>query len=319
MSSSFLRSIVGISPHVEVLFRKLYWNNVKILRRFKPKASISSKKKVSISFDKILDILKFNGIGTGDLLILHSSFGALKPSGKSPDQIIDALIKLLGDDGTLAMPVIRVFDNEPNVYEILKVNLQKIKCTYDVAFSPIWTGVLPITLSKRKNVVISRFPLNPMAAIGKLAKPMMENNLTGDILLPHGENSSWKFCLDHQAFIVGIGVDLAHSLTMLRTYEECNFSSWPVKNWYNERQYNIVDNEFVTSVKVLERKPHWGMLYLLQINMRKDLIKNKILNTFVVDGVPVEIINSQKLYAYFKERNLSQKGYPYFIPKRYLK
>lgn len=318
MLSSIIHNIFGISPSIEVFFKKLYWHHIRILHRFKPLASPSANVKNTESFNHIIEIMKLNGIGLGKLLIVHSSFRALKQFGKSPDQIIDVLLELLGEEGTLAMPAFRRFEEEPDVYNILNTNIKNIKCTYDLELTPIWTGILPLTLSRRKEAVISRFPINPLVAIGKLAKQMMEKNLLGDVHLPHGENSSWKFCLDNQAIIVGLGIDLAHSLTILRTYEECNFSSWPVKDWYNKRLFNIIDKNFVTSISVLDRKSFWGMLYLPQINMRKDLINNKILKTYKVNGFPVEILESKKLFEFFREKNELRKCYPYLIPKKHL-
>jgi len=317
MLKTIFQKIVGISPTIEVLFRKIYWQNIKLMHPYKPNTSITSKKNAPISFDNVLESLKSQGVGSGDLLIVHSSYKALKPTNLSPDQIIDALIKLIGEEGTLAMPAFRRFEEEPSVYDILGTKLQEVICTYNVEKSPIWTGILPITLSQRKESVMSQCPINPLTAIGKFSKPMMKNNLVGDLLLPHGENSCWKFCLDNHAIIVGLGIDLTHSLTMLRAYEECNRSSWPVKDWYDERQYKIIDDDFETSVKVLDRKQFWGMFYLPQIKMRKDLLKNNILKSFLVDGIPVETVDSHKLFLYFDEKNKQQRGYPYLIPKRY--
>jgi len=317
MLKTIFQKIVGISPTIEVLFRKLYWRNIKLMHRFKPKTSITSKKNAPVSFDHILESLKNQGVGNGDLIIVHSSFKALKPTNLSPDQIIDALIKFIGEEGTLAMPVFRRFEEEPTVYDILNTNLQEVICTYNVEKSPIWTGILPITLSKREKSVVSQCPINPLSAIGKFSKPMMENNIKGNRILPHGENSCWKFCLDKHAIIVGIGIDLAHSLTMLRAYEECNLPTWPVKDWYDERQYKIINSDFEASVKVLDRKQFWGMYYLPQIKMRKDLLKNNILKSYLVEGIPVETVNSHELFLYFDKKNKKQKGYPYLIPKRY--
>lgn len=318
MLKTIFQKIVGISPTIEVLFRKLYWQNIKLMHQYKPKSSITSRNDTIVSFDCILESLKNQGVANGDLLIVHSSYKALKPTNLSPDQIINALIKLIGEEGTLAMPVFRRFVEEPTLYDILSPKLPKVICTYNVKKSPIWTGILPITLSHRNESVISQSPINPLTAIGKFSKPMMENNLVGDLLLPHGENSCWKFCLDNHAIIVGLGIDLVHSLTMLRVYEECNPSSRPVKDWYEEREYKIIDNDFESSVKVLDRKHFWGIFYLPQIKLRKDLLKNNILKSSLVDGIPIETIDSQKLYLYFDEKNKKQRGYPYLIPKRYI-
>ena len=59
-----------------------------------------------------------------------------------------------------------------------------------------------------------------MAALGPLAEQIIKNNLDGYEPLPCGVNSSWKFCADNNAKILALGVDMAHSLTMIHVAEE---------------------------------------------------------------------------------------------------
>ena len=218
--SEIYNKLALMSPRMEVVLRKIYWNNYKFLNRFKPKSSLKPPTTVKINFDKIIEYLRSQGVGEGALLILHSSFGAIKGSGLSPDKIIDELLELIGTTGTLAMPVIRNFSTQEN--DILADYIDE-ECVYDVQSTPITTGVLPIRLHVRKESVTSRFPLNPMCAIGPLAKEMMADNLNGNS--PHDEHSAWKYCADHNAIIVGIGIDLALYMDVVVTITRY-FSIW---------------------------------------------------------------------------------------------
>ncbi|MDY3869591.1 MAG: hypothetical protein SOZ52_09485, partial [Pyramidobacter sp.] len=110
------KKICLISPWVEVSLRKLYWNNVKLLKRFKPYGGGGVENAVSkhpINFDDIISFLKDKGIKEGDLLVIHSSFDALAGTRLKPQEIIERLKFLVGDSGTIAMPAIRVFKEEP--------------------------------------------------------------------------------------------------------------------------------------------------------------------------------------------------------------
>jgi len=305
-----------ISPYCEIALRHLYWKNVKWLGKFNPnKASKSSHSGPTkhVDFEKVIDWLKEKGVGEGSSLIVHSSYAGLECTGLSPEQIIDRLLELVGPTGTLAMPVIRKFKGEPKSVDILTVNIDNLVFTYDVKWTPVVSGLLPFTLMKREDAVVSHFPLNSMCAIGPLAKDIMEHNLDGEHPSPHGANSAWKFCLDHNASICSIGTDLEHHNTMTHVAEEA-FGDWywSDKDWFRLRKFNIIDeNEQSEFKEVLERKPQWGMLHYAEMNVNRDLKKANILETDLIDGcIEIGYVDSQKFIAFLRSKN--KNGYPYF-------
>jgi aminoglycoside 3-N-acetyltransferase len=307
--------IALLSPYVEVKLRKLYWNNINRLNRYSPKKVFVTKE--FVNWNDVISYLKQNGVNEGTLMILHSSYEALAPSKLSSVQIIKSLRNLLGDEGTLAMPVIRSYKEEPPDQEILKTDVSNIICTYNLQSKNIVTGLLPFFLTREKDVEISRNPLNSLAAVGKLANSMMINNISVDNLPPCGKNSSWAFCVENDAIIVGLGIDLCHHLTITHVAADLYMEEWPIKNWYRKRIFDIIDGNFQKRITVLEREPVWGCYYLPAINYRNDLIKNNILISAKVGGVIVEIVFSKKLMDFLRSGN--QNAYPYCIPKKYFK
>lgn len=309
--SNVYNKLALASPRMEVVLRKLYWSNYKFLNRFKPKSSLKPPATVKIDFDNIIDYLRTQGIGEGTLLIVHSSYGAVKGSGLSPDEMIDKLLALIGPTGTLAMPVIRHYAEEPSVQDEIKANLDNVVSTYDVATTPITTGVLPKRLHARQGSVTSRFPLNPMCALGPLAEEIMADNINGTS--PHDEHSAWKFCADHGAVILGLGIDLAHYLTMIHVAEEA-YPGWPIKDWFRKRNFIIKDGGFQTEKTVLERHPKWGMLHLADKLYTKDFKENGILIEKTVESTRIGVIESPKLIQYLNSRKA--EGYPYIVRKK---
>jgi aminoglycoside 3-N-acetyltransferase len=163
---------------------------------------------------------------------------------------------------------------------------------------------------------VSRFPVNPVVAVGRDAKKMTESNLEGETLLAHGPNSSWKYCADNNAIVVGLGVDMPHYLTITHVNEECT-EYWPIKNWYRKRKFEISDKDFRTDLEVLERRPVWGAIYLAEKKYRKDLLRNNILKNETVDGLTISTLESKKLISFLQ--NHPKKGYPYYVDTRSLK
>jgi len=313
--SSIYNIIVGLSPTIEVFFRKLYWTNISKTSKFRRKHRHTQNYSSPINFDRIIDNLKRRGIEKGSIIIIHSSYDLLDSSGLSPEEINSKLLDLVGSEGTLVMPVIRKYKEEGKLEEYLTKDVDGVICTYNVQKSKVVSGLLPYLLMQRPDGFVSRFPLNPVVAVGKHAKKMVEKNIEGDKLTPHGSNSAWKYCLDNNAIVIGLGVDMPHFLTITHVNEECS-ENWPIKDWYRKRKFEIIDGNFKTWKEVLERKPIWGTIFLAENKYRKDLIKNDILKVENIEGLDISIIESNRLIKFLQ--NHPKKGYPYYVGSKFL-
>ena len=164
----------------------------------------------------------------------------------------------------------------------------------------------------REDSEVSRFPLNPMVAIGPLAKAMMKHNIDDEWSTPHGPKSAWKFCYDHNAIVVGLGASLEHYNTITHVAEEA-FGDWhwPDNVWYCERTFDIVDGDFEKRINIKERKPYIGKLHFAEKNLYRDLIRDGIVKEDVIEGIiPVYIETAQGYINYLRSKN--KNGYPYF-------
>lgn len=316
MLAEIYNNLVGKSPYLEILIRNLYWQNVNRLKKFKSSVALVNPAvnlKSACDFEKILHYLNQNNVSEGDLLIVHSSFDALGGTRMSPEEIVEKLVDFIGETGTLAMPVIRKFKGEPKYEDILKTGTDDLVCTYNVNKTCVTSGFLPYALMKREGSITSRFPFNPMTATGPLAKGMMEHNLDGDFPSPHGPNSSWKFCLDHNAVIIGLGIDLTHHITMLHVGEEA--FEWPIpkEKWYRKRKFRIVDGDFEIEKTVHERKPKWGMLHIAEKTLANDLRNSNIFKEQMIDGVNVSVLRASDLMDFLKMKRIKNPTYPYFL------
>jgi len=313
--SSIYNILVGIHPKIEVFFRKLYWTNISKTSKFRAKVRSTPNNPIPINFDRIIENLRNRGIGNGSIIIVHSSYDLLEGSGLSPEDINSKLLELVGPEGTLVMPAIRKYKEEGKVYEYLIKNIDDVLCTYNVQRSKVISGFLPYMLMQRPDSLISRFPLNPVVAVGKHAKEMIEKNLEGDHPTPHGPNSSWKYCVDNNAIVIGLGVEMPHFLTISHVNEECSVD-WPIKDWYRKRKFEIIDKDFKIQKEVLERKPIWGTVYLAENKYKKDLLKNGILKVENVEGLDISIIGSKQLTNFLQSQ--IREGYPYFVSSKFI-
>lgn len=301
--------ILSLSPFIEIIIRNFYWTHKSIFSRLNSNRLNSNR---LISFEKIIMKLKDFGLKKGDILLLHSSYEQLENTGKTPQNIIDDFIDLIGDEGTLVMNSSRIYPEEKKKGDYLNAEYNNEIVTYDIKKSKVWTGVLPFVMLKDKRSKISKFPINPVVAIGKLADKMIEKNISEENDYPCGINSSWKFCVDNNALIIGLGVDLTHSLTIMHVAEDIMGENWPIKNWYRNRKFRIIDSEnnFDKIINVKERNPKWGALHFAERTLCKDLLNAGILKTAIIDGVIVEAIRANELIYFLNSKN--KGGYPYF-------
>ncbi len=314
--SEIFKRISLIHPLIEVFLRKLYWRNVKILKRLNPHKLRHKEKKTfsKVDFDEIIEWYRKKGVGEGDILIVHSSLEGLEATGLTPDEIIDKLLDLIGPSGTLAMPVIRAYKGEPIAENLLKENVDNLICTYDVRKTPIISGYIPFRLLRRKNAKVSLHPLNPLCALGPLAEEMMKHNLDGEYPSPHGPNSSWKYAYDHGCKVVSLGVNIAHYNTIVHINEEA-FGDWIKSSdeWFRLRKFNVIDEQKnIREVIVRERKPKWGLLHYTEIRMNHDLEKLNIITSEKIGGeVEVSYVDVPKFISYLRSKR--KTGYPYYL------
>lgn len=320
--SGLYKSLMLVSPKLEVVFRCFYWNNVKWFRKFRNYEAKSPlvQENDPINFDRIIEFLKSSGIMNGDTIVVHSSYSSVSGSGLSPEEIINKLMEVVGNQGTLAMPAIRHFPEEGEGDEYL-LNYISDSCgeketLYDVYRSTISSGLLPFTLMRYDDAEISRFPLNPLVSIGVHASDMMQGNISGDSPSAHGPNSAWKYCAELNAWNVGIGVNLKDYLTMFHIVQETN--EWPVRDdeWYFERDFIVKEGRKKQSLHIKERKHKWTK-YFAEINFYNDLQKDGIIKSTVIDNVEIHLCRSKDLIDYIAAK--VNPTYPYLIPSKYLK
>lgn len=308
---SLYTKLAKTSPLIETSLRKIYWANVDRFAKFSINKIERKYRTDFVDFEEIIDFLNLCGIGRGSLVVMHSSYGTLKPISLDHKGIINRLIQFVGIDGTLAAPVIRCYPEEMNLSkkDVFNGKCADLICTYDVKNTPIWSGILSKTIMDYEGSVTSRHPLNPMTAVGKYATPMMEHNIDGILPSAHGPNSSWKFCVDHDAYILYLGVDFGHHITMQQVVNESYVKHQP-KDFFYKRKFIIKDGNFMQELWVNERKKNMTV-NLPELCVREDVIKSGIMKLTNIKGIPICVCRAKELIDFFTSQ---RQYYPYYFP-----
>ena len=308
------------SSLAEIIVKNIYWRSPLLISLRKRIASLKTKQKTvsvqPLEFDDVITALQKEGVVAGGILVVHSSFRALKGSGLTPDQIIDKLKGLVGESGTLAMPAIAVYPDEPQGTRKLDDSSYLQALEYDKDSENIGTGLLPKFLMRREGSIRSPHPLNSMVAWGPHAKEMMSQNLKHALPTPCGVGSSWHYCYSHNATIVALGTDMAHRLTMIHVAEDAFEEEWPVGKWYRTRNYKLVGDGETKIVGVRERKHKWSICYA-ERSFSADLFRLGVARHVNVSGVKVALCKSQNLIEYLRAKRPTP--YPYRISSKNFK
>tara|TARA_B100000963_G_scaffold361657_1_gene398495 strand:+ start:3751 stop:4704 length:954 start_codon:yes stop_codon:yes gene_type:complete len=306
-----IRSLLfSIHPMIEFILRNIYWRQIKLIHllgsTFKNKNKLT--KLARIPKESYKDYLEDLGIKKNDFIILHSSVDIMNRYGINPREFIDCILSIIGSDGTLMMPATPIFTNEDPYHEYLKQDLNKVY-EYNVKKSPIKTGLLPFILSRYEGSRRSIHPINSTVVYGKYSNYLLMDELKDSDLKPCGKNSPWFKAVELNAKIIGIGVDLVHSLTSIHVNEDCK-DEWPIKGWYHLKKFKIKsDNNKVLEISLPERKPKWGAIYFSEQQLKKDLIEKKLLITYNKSPINIEKINAKDLFNFLDSKNYN--GYPY--------
>ncbi len=185
----------------------LYKNTKKQLRS-KQRQSLLNNKQI-ITEEAIINVLHTMGIEPGDTLMVHSSLSKIGYVENGADTLINALLKVIGNEGTLMMPS---FPGVGFNYDYLKT-----KPVFDIQQTPSKMGVVTEIFRKRKHVLRSLHPTDPVTAFGKNAEYLVKDHFGQ--LTPYNANSPFYRLCELKGKIIMIGVTL-DSLTNLHTLED---------------------------------------------------------------------------------------------------
>ncbi len=133
--------------------------------------------KMTVTRQDIVTDLKALGLKLNDIVLVHGSLSRIGMVDGGADTVIDALLEVIGDGGTLLMPS---FQHGSEFF------LAQSKYVFDVRNSPSEVGIITETFRKRHGVIRSLSPTHCTAGIGLKA---------------------WELLKDHEQCHVSVGLD----------------------------------------------------------------------------------------------------------------
>lgn len=178
------------------------------------------------------DLLEL-GAAPGDVLLVHSSMKALG-TGLSPEEVLDCLEDVLGEEGTLLLPGL--------TYE----NVTPEQPVFDSAVTEPCVGLLPRVFFHRPGTLRSVNPTHSVCASGKLAHALTVGHEMDDVAV--GPHSPFMLLPVYGGKLLFIG-EILEACTFMHGVEEIVRPPYlrQVKRRYvvngTEREY-IEENDF---------------------------------------------------------------------------
>ena len=198
----------------------------KYIKRYKQIQANKLKQKVSklplLTEEKFRAILSHTlNIQTGDNIFVHSSVGMLNLDF-SPVRVLEILLEIIGDNGTLVMPTYPKL----SAYRFLQSGE-----VFNVRRTPTYTGLLNEYARRHKNAVRSLHPTKSVVAIGPLAETLTnEHHLSP---YPYDYVSPYYKIINHNFKVIGIGVK-THFLSAVHAVDDTLRESYPVAPYHEK-------------------------------------------------------------------------------------
>jgi aminoglycoside 3-N-acetyltransferase len=204
----------------------LNWNR-KRKKEFRNSELEKQKKHgASISKENLISNLEAIGVRKGDVLLVHSSLSRIGFLENGATTFIEALLDVIGEDGTLLMPT-----SPNNVYQL---NYIRNTPFFDVLNSPSKTGKITEVFRTWPGSIRSLHPTEPVSAFGKNAEYFVKDHFNQ--LTPYNSNSPFYRVSEQKGKILYVGVTLSMAGTNLHTLEDAVDFKFPV---YHEETFDF--------------------------------------------------------------------------------
>jgi aminoglycoside 3-N-acetyltransferase len=180
--------------------------------------AVEKTKGMPATVDSIADDLSRLGVCSGMTLLVHSSLSSLGWVCGGPVAVVLALEKVLGPEGTLAMPTHSSDLSDPSRWRHPPIPepwwevVRREMPAYDVDMTPTrGMGAIVECFRRQKGTLRSDHPSISFAARGPLAKVLTEN--TG-LDFPTGDDSFLGRLYDVDGHVLFLGIDFRHATSL---------------------------------------------------------------------------------------------------------
>ncbi len=195
-----------------------------------------------LSLDDLVREFRALGIAEGDSLLVHSSYKSFGGVEGGPQTVIDALLAVLGEDGTLIMPTFN--------FDFCKGK------PWDVRHTPSHMGILTELVRKDPRSKRVFHPIYSFAIIGKQAEFLTKERYKSS----YGPDSVFAKLRQLDGKIMVVGLSYNDSMTFFHHVEEMEGVNYRYMKAFTgqvtDEDGNTYEDTFTMLVRDIERGVH---------------------------------------------------------------
>jgi aminoglycoside 3-N-acetyltransferase len=185
---------------------------------------IMRRKGEAITALQIAEVLRKQGLQSGDSVLVHCAMSKIGFLEKGPETLVDALIQVVGDNGHILMPT------SPNPAMQLDY-IRDLDC-FDVLNSPSKMGAVTEYFRKLPGVERSLSPVEPVSVLGPDAEWFISGHTNSET--PYNADSPFARLAQRKGKILYLGVTLIQAGTSLHLLEDA-VDDFPFPVYYPEK------------------------------------------------------------------------------------
>lgn len=227
----------------------------------------------------LIDEFREIGVAAGDVLLVHSSYKSFGGVDGGPQTVIDALLEVLGEDGTLIMPTFN-FDfckGEP----------------WDVRETPSHMGIITELVRQDPRSLRVFHPIYSFAIIGKQAEYLTKDRYKSS----YEANSLFGKLRILDGKIMVIGLAYNDSMTFFHHIEEiegCDYRYLKdFTGMVTDENGNTYEDTFQMLVRDIEKGVHTMVDPMAELAEERGLIKHR-----QIGEAAVKLMKANEIYEF---------------------
>lgn len=256
----------------------------------------------SITKQILVEDFKKIGLKKNDSVLVHSSLSKIGFVDGGPKTIIDALLEVVGVEGTLLFPTFPAAGRN-------KTHLEEHP-VFDIKNTPSQMGSITEYFRKLEGCKRSFHPTDAVCAIGPLAD-YYTNSHFGQ-LTPYNENSPFRKLCSQNGKILMLGTTLNGACTNLHTLEDAVDFKFPV---YDEKVFDVKMIDASGKESIMKTKVH-NPDYSAKRNcdaLKPMFEKEGVLINGIVGEAKTMLIDANKMLEVMI-KNYKEKGVTMYTP-----
>ena len=249
-----------------------------------------------LTFDQLAENFRALGVETGDTLLVHSSYKSFGGVDGGPQTVIDALLEVLGDDGTLVMPTFN--------FDFCK------GAPWDVRETPSQMGFM--TNLVREDVRATRVfhPIYSFAVIGKYAEEF--GNLR--YKSAYAKDSAFGKLRELDGKIMVVGLSYNDSMTFFHHIEEMEGVDYRYLKDFTGQVTDAEGNTTEDTYQMLVRDIDKGVHTMVD-PMGKLMEEAGVIQSRTIGEADVKLMKANEVYEFTAREMKRDPHLLYYIEK----